>query len=109
MTFFVIVNPNTGPGDPNTQPDPVYSGCIEQVKAPNVILVGYVDTQYATRASSEILQDVATYAGWDSAYAVSGIFFDDVSATETLFAYYSGWASTAKESFNDGNGLVSAS
>ncbi|KAF7790891.1 hypothetical protein EIP86_001849 [Pleurotus ostreatoroseus] len=98
VTFFVIVNPNSGPGKANTQPDPVYSGCMEQVKASNVIFLGYVDTKNGKRASSAITQDVATYAGWESAYAVAGIFFDDVTATKKLFSDYSGWAATAKSS-----------
>ena len=76
------------------------------MKASNVIFLGYVDTKNGKRASSAITQDIATYAGWESAYAVAGIFFDDVTATKKLFSDYSGWAATAKSSFNGGNGLV---
>ena len=106
LTYFVIVNPNSGPGGANSQPDPTLAGCIEKLKAPNVILIGYVDTAYGQRAFSAVTQDVATYAGWDNAYSISGIFFDDVLATSEFFSDYSSWAATARASFNGGNGLV---
>ena len=105
MTYFVIINPDSGPGSANSQPDPTLAACIERLKAPNAKLIGYVDTAYGQRASSAVTQDIATYAGWSSAYSVSGIFFDDVMATSKFFSDYSSWAATARASFG-GSGLV---
>ena len=44
--------------------------------------MGYVAT--AGRGASDIIADVATYAGWNTNYSVDGVFFDGISATAEL-------------------------
>ena len=105
-TFYIIVNPASGPGAANSQPNSDYQGCVPKLKASNVKIVGYVDTANGNRASSAVTQDIATYASWSTSYRPVGICFDDVTASSALFSIYSGWASTAKSSLNGGNGFV---
>ena len=106
VPFYVIVNPDSGPGGAS-QPDANYQGCVPQLKSfSNAKLVGYVPTGYGDRSQSDVDSDVSTYAGWDVAYSLDGIFFDEVSTDEDVLAKYTAYASTAKSSFADGNGFV---
>jgi len=91
VTFYYIVNPDSGPGASST-PDSNYQACIPQLRSSansNVILLGYVDTAYATKSTTDVEAEVTIYANWPSAYHVDGIFFDDVEATTTYESYYS--------------------
>lgn len=111
LPFYVIVNPDSGPGAANSQPDASsYQGCIPQLKShSNVKIVGYVPTGSGSRSQSAVNTDVATYAGWAAAYRPDGIFFDEVKPTSKLLSKYITYASTAKQSFDNGNGFVSNS
>ncbi|KAJ7627077.1 Spherulation-specific family 4 [Roridomyces roridus] len=81
LQFYVIINPNSGPGDADSQPDPAYQTNIQTLRThSNALLVGYVLTGFGTRASADVLQDIQTYAGWDASYGVDGIFFDQTMA-----------------------------
>lgn len=47
---------------------------------PNVRTVGYIPTDYGNRPVSDVLRDIATYAGWSTnatGVAMHGIFFDE--------------------------------
>lgn len=92
-----------------SQPDAgSYQGCIPDLKShSNVVVVGYVPTGDGTRSQSAVNADVATYAGWNSAYRPDGIFFDEVNPTSGLLSLYTAYSQTAKESFNGGSGFVS--
>ncbi|KAJ6611230.1 Spherulation-specific family 4 [Mycena sp. CBHHK59/15] len=90
VQFYVIANPNSGPGDANSQPDMNYQAGLVALRAhANVLLVGYVYTRYGARALADVQQDITTYAGWSTAYSVAGIFFDETQAglTSTYKAY----------------------
>ncbi|KAL6233254.1 hypothetical protein BDW75DRAFT_194281 [Aspergillus navahoensis] len=80
LEFLVVINPASGPGN-SSAPEEAYQAAIRQLDTyPNVQKVGYVRTNYAQRNVSEVLDDVATYAGWQSqsaALAMTGIFFDE--------------------------------
>lgn len=103
----MIVNPDSGPGGANTQPDTNYQGCLAQLKGnSNINFVGYVPTGNGSRSQSDVDADIATYAGWDSSYRPGGIFFDEVGTTSGLLSTYTAYAQTAKRSFG-GNGYVS--
>ncbi|KAJ7627042.1 Spherulation-specific family 4, partial [Roridomyces roridus] len=79
LQFYVIINPNSGPGDP----DPAYQSNIQTLRThSNALLVGYVATGFGTRPSADVLQDIETYAGWNTSYSMDGIFFDQ---TQTGF------------------------
>ncbi|CAD6448214.1 776c25ce-7d79-451c-a8d7-7b9d623eeebd-CDS [Sclerotinia trifoliorum] len=78
IRFIVVVNPHNGPGrllDSNYKRD-----ICKLNQYPNVVVVGYVSTAYATRQYSSVLEDVMVYAGWrleDDGLGVRGIFFDE--------------------------------
>ncbi|OCH90716.1 hypothetical protein OBBRIDRAFT_730185 [Obba rivulosa] len=108
LPFYIVVNPDTGPGATGSQPSSSYQGCVPLLKASNVKLLGYVDTAEAGRASSAVEADISTYADWESAYSVDGIFFDDVSGASSDLSTYETWTAFAKESFGGGDGFVNA-
>lgn len=80
MNFTVIVNPDDGPGS-NDLPDANYVTAIKTLNAsPNVQVIGYVHTSYATRAAEQVIADVVRYASWplnSPGLHVDGIFFDE--------------------------------
>ncbi|KAJ7241987.1 Spherulation-specific family 4 [Mycena rebaudengoi] len=81
IQFYIIANPNSGPGDANTQPNTDYQPALQSLHShANVLLVGYVFTHFGARPLSEVRQDVLTYAGWQTAWSVAGIFFDETQA-----------------------------
>jgi len=101
MPFYIIVNPDSGPGGAaNSQPDANYQACIPTLRPaanPNVHVLGYVATGFGTRASSAVEADVLTYAGWGSAYRPTGIFFDETQGgTSALLTLYTSYASYAR-------------
>ena len=60
VTFYFIVNPDSGPGSAAT-PDSNYAACIPKLRTtanPNVILLGYVDTAEAGRSSTAVAAEV---------------------------------------------------
>ena len=77
LNFTVIINPSSGPGSSPISTTP-YAQQVSQLNAyPNVNTVGYVRTGYATRNISDVLSEVATYAGWSQNLAMHGIFLDE--------------------------------
>ncbi|KAJ7732459.1 Spherulation-specific family 4 [Mycena metata] len=86
VQFYVIVNPDSGPGPTDTN----YQAAVTALHAyANVLLVGYVLTGYGTRPLYEVQQDIETYGGWPAATGLAGIFFDETLAglTKTYRAY----------------------
>ena len=84
--FTLVINPHSGPG--NSQfPSIEYITQIQNLtQYPNVQMVGYVRTGYATRDIEDVLSDISKYSGWDTiskegvnstALAMHGIFFDE--------------------------------
>ncbi|KAK0737796.1 spherulin 4-like cell surface protein [Schizothecium vesticola] len=77
ITFVVIVNPASGPGN-TSLPDPQYRAAIAELRHyPNVQVLGYVRTDYARRALANARRDVAVYAAWPAAMSIEGIFLDE--------------------------------
>ena len=88
VQFQIIINPDSGPGS-SQYPDDAYITALTRLnKFPNVKLIGYVYTGYASRPLSDTIKDIDTYAGWasytKSNITVSGIFFDE--ATDSIAA-----------------------
>jgi len=100
LTFYIVVNPASGPGSQGSQPDANYQACIPTLKYSNSIVVGYVDTGDGTRASSLVTGDIDTYVGWSSTYSVQGIFFDQVSNANSYLSTYTSYSTYARRSFN---------
>ncbi|KAJ5759422.1 Spherulation-specific family 4 [Penicillium odoratum] len=102
IEFQVIVNPSSGPGD-TTYPEAAYIAGIAQLNSyDNVVVLGYIPTEYATRDISDVESDISTYSGW-AAYtekniAVSGIFFDEAPRTDdtSLISYMTEVADNAR-------------
>ncbi|KAK1833937.1 Spherulation-specific family 4-domain-containing protein [Podospora conica] len=77
VTFTVIVNPASGPGN-DSLPTPQYRDAIAELhRYPNVQVLGYVRTDYARRPLADAVRDVGVYAAWPEALAVEGIFLDE--------------------------------
>lgn len=81
LQFVVVINPNSGPGEPPA-PDARYSQELPKLnKQKNVTTVGYVRLQYCKRSLEQVYEDVAIYAGWAKDQAsgiyVEGIFLDE--------------------------------
>ncbi|KAJ6527500.1 Spherulation-specific family 4-domain-containing protein, partial [Mycena capillaripes] len=91
-TFYIIVNPDNGPGSGGSQPDENYVACIPHIRpsGSQVVVLGYVDSSTPSPAP---LTDIDTYAGWDSSYRPTGIFLDLVSPTVNLVSTYQSYVS----------------
>lgn len=102
VPFTLIVNPASGPGAANSQPDPnSYQGCIPRLKAvSNAKVIGYVPTGGGQRSQADVEQDIATYAGWASAYRPEGVFFDQVESSAALLSLYTTYAQDVRSSFS---------
>ena len=86
-----VVNPSNGSGEKSDQN---YVLAIDQLEVEeNISLFGYVDTNYAKKALSEVRRDIET---WHDIYPkVKGIFFDQVASSHQE-TYYSLIDSSAK-------------
>jgi len=83
--LVVIVNVNSGPGNPR-QPDTNYQKMIARLIKADAHVIGYVRSDYGKRSAPDIQKDVAD---WISTYpGVSGIFFDEVSSEKKDVDHY---------------------
>ncbi|BCS28304.1 spherulation-specific family 4 protein [Aspergillus puulaauensis] len=82
LSFLVIVNPNSGPGD-IPSPDANYAREVARLNAyPNVYTIGYIRVDYCHRPLHEVFAEIARYAAWSEHYettrlGVRGIFVDE--------------------------------
>lgn len=80
LNYTIIINPDSGPGN-GSLPNEDYLPAIQRLNAfPNTRTVGYVRTNYSSRAIDDVLQDIATYSGWANStqgIEMHGIFFDE--------------------------------
>ncbi|KAJ6536333.1 Spherulation-specific family 4 [Mycena capillaripes] len=91
VQFYIIVNPDSGPGPSDT----TYEAAVASLRGyANALLLGYVLTGYGTRDPANVTGDVQTYAGWDAASRVDGIFFDETQAG--LMYTYQAYADTVR-------------
>ncbi|KAG6819470.1 hypothetical protein H0H93_011510, partial [Arthromyces matolae] len=87
--FYLVINPDSGPGTSGTQPNEFYDICVPQLRPssnPNSKVLGYV--QVGTRTTTAITADIDTYAGWNTSARPSGILFDGITASSAV-AYQS--------------------
>jgi hypothetical protein len=73
-TYGVVLNPANGPGD---APDPAFASAAGALRAAGARLLGYVDTDYGTRAAAEVAEDARRHREW---YGAQGCFLDRVSS-----------------------------
>ncbi|KAL2859257.1 Spherulation-specific family 4 [Aspergillus pseudodeflectus] len=90
LTFLVIVNPNSGPGEPDqASPDHNYAREVPRLNAyANVYTVGYIRIDYCRKPLNEACDEIARYAGWAADYeatklGVRGIFVDETPNHES--------------------------
>ncbi|KAJ6545345.1 Spherulation-specific family 4 [Mycena capillaripes] len=107
LPFLIVINPASGPGSANTQPDTNYQSCIASLNShANVRVLGYVATGFGGRSSSDVTTDIATYGQWGTAYRPTGIFFDETEATTQFVSLYQSYATSVM--FNPGVAPVPA-
>ncbi|KAF8882289.1 Spherulation-specific family 4-domain-containing protein [Infundibulicybe gibba] len=105
LQFYIIVNPNSGPGGaPGSQPDSNYQACIAALRtagsaSQNVKVLGYVATGFGMRSSTDVVNDINTYSQWASLYRPDGIFFDEGATTANLLPNYQAFASRVHQDF----------
>ncbi len=78
----IVVNPDSGPG---SSFDPRYEQVISAARAEGVLLLGYIDTNYATVPLATIDQEIGDYQSW---YGITGVYFDESSSSAAQLAYY---------------------
>ncbi|KAJ7088698.1 Spherulation-specific family 4 [Mycena epipterygia] len=99
LPFLFVINPASGPGSANTQPDSNYQTCIAELASnANARVLGYVATGKGTRNASDVTTDITTYAQWGAAYRPTGIFFDETEATTEFVSLYQSYANAVHSS-----------
>ncbi|KAI0356486.1 hypothetical protein OH77DRAFT_205955 [Trametes cingulata] len=107
LPFWIIINPNSGPGTRGSQAPLGFQQCIPLLRAPNVVVLGYVHTSEGVASRQKgVTQDVNTYAGWNKTYRPDGIFFDEVSGQSADFATYQGFVSHARSLFTGSSSFM---
>jgi hypothetical protein len=87
---IAIVNPDSGPGSTRS---PHYAARITESQRKGTAIIGYVDTDYATRPMADVRRDIDRYVAW---YGVDGIFLDQVSAARVCLPYYAAISTAIK-------------
>ena len=81
--IVAIINPDSGPGVGFPNAD--YLRGMADLRAGGVQMIGYVFTSYGARPLTNVLADIAAYAGSTN---VAGIFLDECANTTNLLGYY---------------------
>ena len=101
VDFYIIVNPDSGPGAGTYANDnsDYQLGLSKLNSYSNVRILGYVHTTYGADSPAAINANVTKYANWSKYTArnisVAGIFFDEVSATQSHLQYYTSLSDNA--------------
>jgi hypothetical protein len=87
LHFLVVINPNSGPGEPPA-PDASYSRELPLFNArDNVTTVGYVRMEYCKRSVEHVFEDVAIYSGWSKNHESNGIYVEGIFLDEAPNEY----------------------
>ncbi|KAF2682317.1 hypothetical protein K458DRAFT_390806 [Lentithecium fluviatile CBS 122367] len=92
ISFTVIINPCSGPCR-GSRPDQVYLNEIPKLKSfGNIRTLGYVATNYTSKAIDDVLADVNAWADWPKVFnntklKTDGVFFDETPSVYDLAAY----------------------
>lgn len=87
--YAVVLNPASGPGE---APDPAFAEVAAQLRAADVRLLGYTDTDYGHRPYAEVVEDLTNYRDW---YGTDGAFLDQVATGQGEFRHYQRIATAA--------------
>jgi hypothetical protein len=91
VTVRAIINPDSGPG---TAKDPGYASGIPQLAAAGITVLGYVATTYGAKPTASAHAEIDDYTSWYT--GLKGIFFDEMSNTAGMEAYYAELTQYAK-------------
>ncbi|WP_371550058.1 spherulation-specific family 4 protein [Streptomyces sp. NBC_00554] len=86
----VVLNPASGPGE---RPDPAFAAVAERLRAADVRVLGYTDTDYGRRPCAAVVRDLSRHRSW---YGTDGAFLDQVASGIAEFAYYRRLATAAR-------------
>ncbi|MFD4880530.1 spherulation-specific family 4 protein [Streptomyces sp. NPDC058420] len=87
--YAVVLNPASGPG---RAPDPAFAEVASQLRAADVRLLGYTDTDYGSRPYKDVGEDLTHYHDW---YGTDGAFLDQVASGQAEFRHYQRIATAA--------------
>lgn len=87
--YGVVLNPASGPGD---APDPAFAEVAARLRAVDVRVLGYADTDYGRRPHADVVRDIARHRDW---YRADGVFLDQVAADRAEFGHYQRLATAA--------------
>ena len=87
--YAVVLNPASGPGE---APDPAFAEVAAQLRAADVRLLGYTDTDYGHRPYADVVEDLTNYRDW---YGTDGAFLDQVATGQAEFRHYQRIATAA--------------
>lgn len=80
--YGVVLNPASGPGE---APDPAFTEVAARLRAADVRVLGYADTDYGRRPHADVVSDLARHRDW---YGTDGVFLDQVASGPEQFPYY---------------------
>ncbi|MGW1767480.1 spherulation-specific family 4 protein [Streptomyces sp. NPDC002073] len=80
--YAVVLNPDSGPG---AAPDERFAAVSERLRAADVPVLGYTDTDYGRRPHPDVVQDLLRYRDW---YGADGAFLDQAAAERELLPHY---------------------
>jgi Spherulation-specific family 4 len=83
VPVLAIINPSNGSG---TSFNSSYATGIKQMQASGIVVLGYVDTVYASVSAASAESQIDDYHLW---YNVDGIFLDDMVSSPGNQSYYS--------------------
>jgi hypothetical protein len=85
----VVLNPASGPGE---RPDPGFAEVVAGLRAADVRVLGYADTDYGRRPHADVVADLDRHRDW---YGVDGAFLDQAASGPGELGYYRGLAAAA--------------
>lgn len=103
VPMLVIINPLNGSGQVKNDN---YADGIDKMQSHDISVLGYVYTDYGTRNSTDVKNEITNYKNW---YNVNGIFFDQMSNVPGNEIYYANLTNFAKSlglTFTVGNAGV---
>ncbi|KAK6516054.1 hypothetical protein TWF506_005967 [Arthrobotrys conoides] len=101
VTFNIIVNPNSGPGDLNSYPNDDWKSVLSYANSlNNTNLIGYIDSNPTNIPVSVYKPQIQTYRNWANFSGkdipVDGIFVDDMAYSASSNSYYTTFANNIK-------------
>jgi len=77
VKFLVVINPSIGAGNGTSLLNADYQTALPNLTSrSNVITVGYVNTDVASRNIEDVVNDINLYGSLNGTLALDGIFFD---------------------------------